>query len=225
VKTFPFILVSIVVLAACSNPPTDSSNHPGRKDTTLCFDRDVLPIFLTNCARAGCHDPGSRQKGFNLTSHTGILEGITPGEPFSSLIYIKITEEEESDRMPPWPREELEEHDIAIIRQWIMEGATDSSCTSSGEHPCDTSSVTYSQTIRPILNAECIGCHTVAADTNMNVDLSNYAGVQKAVESGQLYGSVTHSLGYSQMPSINDTLTKCQLLQIQDWIDNGALNN
>jgi mono/diheme cytochrome c family protein len=218
------ILILLVALVSCSTESAPT-NPPDQKDTTLCFDRDVFPIFLANCARAGCHDPGSRQKGFDFTSHTGIMQGITPGEPYSSLIFIKITEEEESDRMPPWPREALEEEAISIIQRWITEGATDSSCTNSGEHPCDTSMVTYSQTIRPILIAECIGCHTVAADTNMNVDLSNYESVRKAAESGQFYGSVTHSLGYSPMPSINDTLTKCQILQIRTWIDNGALNN
>jgi mono/diheme cytochrome c family protein len=224
VNILPAILLALVVLSSCS---TDSAptNSPNPKDTTLCFDRDVLPIFLTNCARAGCHDPGSRQKGFDFTSHTGIMQGITPGEPFSSLIFIKITEEEESDRMPPWPREELEHEAIDIIQRWITEGATDSSCISSGQHPCDTSTVTYSQTIRPILNAECLGCHSVAADTNMNVDLSNYEDVLTVVESGQFYGSVTHSLGYSPMPSNNDTLSHCQILQIRLWIDTGALNN
>ena len=120
--------------------------------------------------------------------------------------------------------ETLEKELIDIIGKWITEGATDSSCTSSG-HPCDTSNVTYSQTIQPILNTECLGCHTVAADTNMNVDLSSYEGVRNAVESGQFYGSVTHSLGYSPMPSVTDTLTRCEILQIRKWIDTGAQNN
>jgi hypothetical protein len=224
VKILPAILLALVVLTSCS---TDSAptNPPDQKDTTICFDRDVLPIFLTSCARAGCHDPGSRQKGFDFTSYSGIMEGITPGELAGSLVYIKITEDDESDRMPPWPKEALSREKIDIIRQWIDEGATDSSCTSGGEHPCDTSTITYSQTIRPILNAECLGCHLTAADTNRNVDLSSYEGVRSAAESGQLYGSVTRSLGYAPMPSINDTLSKCQILQIRLWIDDGALNN
>jgi hypothetical protein len=153
------------------------------------------------------------------------MEGITPGELSGSQIYIKITEDDESDRMPPWPREALSVDQIHIIRQWIEEGAIDTTCISSEEHPCDTTAVSYSLTIRPILNNECLGCHLAAADTNSNVDLSNYEGVRSAVESGQLYGSVTRSLGYAPMPSINDTLSKCQILQIRIWIDDGALNN
>ena len=33
-------------------------------DTSLCFERDILPIFISNCAKSGCHDASSHQEGF-----------------------------------------------------------------------------------------------------------------------------------------------------------------
>jgi mono/diheme cytochrome c family protein len=119
----------------------------------------------------------------------------------------------------------LSQDQIAIIRRWIVADATDSSCAGGNEPTCDTSTVTYSGSIRPILAAECVSCHSVAADTNLNVDLSTFDGVKSVAESGQLYGSITHAPGYAPMPHDNDTLSDCQILLIRTWIDEGASNN
>src|SRR5690349_8075119 len=41
-------------------------------DTALCFERDILPIFQSNCAKSGCHDAASAQDGYVFTSYQTI---------------------------------------------------------------------------------------------------------------------------------------------------------
>ncbi len=65
-----------------------SGGSGGSDSTTICFERDILPIFLSNCAMSGCHDAQSREGGYVLTSYETITaKGIVPYQPNKSEIY------------------------------------------------------------------------------------------------------------------------------------------
>ena len=188
-----------------------------------CFERDVAPIIRSNCALAGCHDPGGREGGYDFTSYLGVRQAVVPGRPDQSRMLLMITNPDEHERMPPEPREPLSESQIETIRHWIADGALGAPCP--GEAPCDLSAVTWSGTIRPILNQQCISCHAPGVPGNGGIDLTQYSGARSVALSGALLGSITHAPGYAAMPGTADTLENCQILQIRSWVDNGAPEN
>ena len=83
-----FTLLAITVIASCTheviNAPTDPSTPidvggggttPNTSDT-VCFNTEVLPLYVSYCGSSGCHDAASRQEGVITTSYTRIMEGI-----------------------------------------------------------------------------------------------------------------------------------------------------
>jgi hypothetical protein len=54
----------------------------------VCFERDVLPIFQSNCLQSGWHNSQDRREGYDLTTYDRIVSrGIEPGNYKSSKIY------------------------------------------------------------------------------------------------------------------------------------------
>ncbi len=82
----------------------------------------------------------------------------------------------------------------------------------------DCSTVSYSQTIEPLFETHCIGCHATGSGDGA---LSNYAEVKVYVENGKLKDEVISSQG---MP-VGSSFTSEELGQVQCWIDDGAPNN
>ncbi len=202
-------------------------------DTSVCFSRDILPIFNSNCAVPGCHSGTSPKEGVRLDSYTNIMrKGIVPGNPEASKIYTMITrtgagkggDEENDDRMPPPPRNPLTAGQIALIYRWISEGATNKDCADIPIGGCDTTNVTYSKSIVSIINLNCAGCHGNVQPQG-NINLTGYDNVKKVVNAGRLLGAIMHKSGFVPMPDNNMTLSDCYLRQFQIWIAAGAPNN
>ena len=91
---------------------------------------------------------------------------------------------------------------------------------------CNTTTVTYSATIKPIVTANCAisGCHTGSFPAN-GIELDDYAGLKSIANSGQLLGTINHQSGYSAMPQNLPQLPQCSLDQIAKWVADGALDN
>lgn len=85
---------------------------------------------------------------------------------------------------------------------------------------CDTTNVTYTNAISPIINQSCISCHA-AAEPSSGISLSNYAQVKTYVDNGSFLGSVLHDPAYSAMPE-GGTLTNCEIKKIRNWVKLGA---
>lgn len=93
---------------------------------------------------------------------------------------------------------------------------------------CNTTNVTYTLTVKPIIQANCAisGCHTVAsAPSSAGIQLEDYTGLKAIVTSNQLLGAINHESGFSAMPKNAGKLSSCALNQIKKWVDDGALNN
>lgn len=92
---------------------------------------------------------------------------------------------------------------------------------------CDVSNVTFATTVKPILQASCLSCHSnaSAASSGSGIKLENYSDVLITVNNGQLMGAIKHSSGYAAMPQGGGKLTDCEISKLQKWIDNGKLNN
>jgi mono/diheme cytochrome c family protein len=206
-------------------PPPDTT-HPCDPDT-IYFDKDVLPILLSSCAKSGCHD-ATAQEGVRLDSYEATMATgkIKPGNPEDSEIYEKITETDPDKIMPPPPDTPLDAVQIEIIRKWIAQGAQDLHC----DEECDTVNVTYSGIIWPeIMQKYCLGCHS-GTNASGGIHLENHSQVAAASnipagQPGSLWGAVTHAAGNSPMPKNQPKLSACKINQVKKWIDDGRPDN
>lgn len=89
---------------------------------------------------------------------------------------------------------------------------------------CDTTSVSYSKQILPILEDNCYTCHQGAAASS-GIDLSNFTTLQAHVANGDLVSAVTHTGTVTPMPYELPMLPTCEVNTIVAWVDQGALNN
>ncbi len=89
---------------------------------------------------------------------------------------------------------------------------------------CDTSAVTFSNDILPIMNASCNSCHSTASALG-GVVLDNYGSVSTQALNGKLYNSVAQINGASPMPKGGTILDNCKLNKIRIWVTAGAPNN
>lgn len=92
---------------------------------------------------------------------------------------------------------------------------------------CDLTNVTFAGTVKPILQASCLNCHSNsrASGSGGGIRLENHTDVQSFAINGKLIGTVKHLSGYQQMPQGGGKLPDCEISQLQKWIDNGTLNN
>lgn len=94
---------------------------------------------------------------------------------------------------------------------------------------CDTTNVTFSGSVAPILSNNCLSCHSnnSAAAFGNNIKLQDYADVKLRVDDGKLIGSIKHTSGFKPMPypAGNAQLESCKLTIIQKWVNAGAPNN
>jgi len=93
-----------------------------------------------------------------------------------------------------------------------------------GTSVCDTTLVTYSQSVLPVIASSCLGCHG-GANASAGIRLDNYNGVKNATNNGLLIGAITHAQGFSPMPKNGNKLSDCNISKIRLWIAAGAPNN
>jgi len=92
---------------------------------------------------------------------------------------------------------------------------------------CDTTNVTFSNSVIPILQQHCYSCHdnSNAPAFGNNIKMQDYTDVKSSVDDGSLVGAVKHLSGYSPMPKGGGKIPGCSILIIEKWIKEGAINN
>jgi|APLow6443716910_1056828.scaffolds.fasta_scaffold145890_1 hypothetical protein len=90
---------------------------------------------------------------------------------------------------------------------------------------CDTTNVTFSGKIIPLLANNCLSCHSnaTAAGSGNGIRLENYADVQ--TRSTAIAGSIKQTGTYSAMPKNGGKLKACLITQFDLWVSKGMLNN
>ncbi len=224
-RSFVFVGISVVAILgvtgtnSCVHQPYAVPDSLITPDTTICFERDILPVFQSNCAMSGCHNAGYAEDGYVLDNYANVVrKGIVPGNAPGSKIWKSIALETGDDRMPrnaaPLPAATQD-----LIKRWINAGAKNGGgCTTA----CDTNTYTYSTIIAPMMQTYCIGCHS---SSSADGSLTDYASVKNAAVNGNLINCVSHTTGYSAMPQGGSKLSDCKITQIKKWVAAGALNN
>lgn len=92
--------------------------------------------------------------------------------------------------------------------------------------PCldSVGTISYVQRIVPLFQQNCYSCHTGNFPSG-NIVMGTYLADKTIGQSGKLYGSISHSSGYSPMPKGLPKLSNCQVATIKKWIDAGMMNN
>lgn len=87
---------------------------------------------------------------------------------------------------------------------------------------CDTTAVTYSGTVAPMLQANgCLGCHAAPATAGNNIVLDNQASIANLVQQNRFIS------GADRMPPSPSppALTDCNMDKLRAWANAGAPNN
>lgn len=100
-------------------------------DRTVDYSREIRPLLSKHCYVCHGPDPGSRQSGLRLDradSVKAVLESgqvpIVPGAAADSELVRRLTTKNPDERMPPAVSgHPLSEQEIALLKQWIAEGA------------------------------------------------------------------------------------------------------
>jgi hypothetical protein len=98
---------------------------------------------------------------------------------------------------------------------------------------CDTVSVTYSQTIKPILIANCYACHTDTSSLKMiDIYFNDFSVLKKyATEKSDAFPTYSvieariRHLETPGMPYKRPKLSDCDIKKIEIWIRQGAPEN
>lgn len=243
-KLIPILVVaSCLVYQSCKHDPfltegplggpqpidtTDNGNpdtvlfggNPCNPDSVY-FENQILPFLTATCAQPGCHDAATAEDGVMLTDYFNIIStgDVNPFDPNDSEIYETITDSDPEDRMPPAGEDPLTAAQIQMIYTWIAQGAQNNACSS-----CDTTSVTFSQTIYPLVEIKCQGCHS-GTQPSSGLSLNTYSDISNIAITGAFMSSVTGTNSYVQMPYNSNPLPACEVDLIEAWIADGAPNN
>ncbi|MEI8097551.1 MAG: hypothetical protein WCG74_01905 [Sediminibacterium sp.] len=228
-----FFIVGLVLLAsiACKHqmvvPGTSTSpiiiTNPGtgggstsNPSDTVCFNSEVLPLYQSYCASAGCHSAASARSGVVTTDYFNIMKGIRANSPNSSKYYTILF-----NGMPPRGSPQMTAAQVATIQKWITQGALNTLCVTT---TCDSTKTTYSNGISTLFATYCNGCHGVAPGSG-NIILGDYTNAKNTGIS--IKQSFLNDINYAgataakNMPPAGK-LSSCQILQITKWINNGC---
>ncbi len=117
-----FVLPFLIVFGC------EDSTGPGSDivfpDTDVSYSQHVQPLFDQTCALSGCHNDATRAGDLSLTSYHNLTQRpniVVPGDPNSSLLYLRITGQ--IGQQMPLNRPPLTQNQQEGIRTWIVEGA------------------------------------------------------------------------------------------------------
>lgn len=115
-----------LLLFAAVSPPSRAAEPPNKAAREIDYLRDVKPILSARCA--ACHGAEKKESGLRLDNAAAAIAGgdsgpaIVRGDAKQSLLIDAVTAGELVEMMPP-KGEPLTEQQVAILRDWIDQGA------------------------------------------------------------------------------------------------------
>ena len=129
--SLPYFLIALLLIAVASCTLGDViASDPVASPDRIEFNRDIRPILSDRCF--SCHGPDKNKREAETRLDT--LEGLhgstnktgplVPGNPDASEMIRRIESLDNDKRMPP-PEfaKDLSEHEKALLRKWIQQGA------------------------------------------------------------------------------------------------------
>ena len=186
---------------------------------TVYFVNTIKPLINNSCATTNCHDASTAEHGVVLDSYANIIISgeVKVFKPYNSKLYEVITDNGD-DIMPP--NKPFSSDQISLIKIWIEQGALNNECKNG---VCNTDNMSYSYDIWPTLNNNCTSCHSGSSPLG-GVNIENYNDVKILVDNSSLVNVLNSINGAPLMPP-NNELDQCSIDEIEQWINDGALNN
>ncbi len=120
-------MIGLSILLLALVPGGDAA---GVGDATVSFDREVRPLLSDRCFECHGPDANAREAGLRLDEREGLfgtahgLPVVAPGRPADSALFLRITDEDPLERMPPpTSRHSLQAGEVELLRRWIEQGA------------------------------------------------------------------------------------------------------
>ena len=88
--------------------------------------------------------------------------------------------------------------------------------------PCDVSAVTYSQDVSVIISNNCLSCHSGPA-AEAGLDLSSYGNV--SANAALIKDRINLPAGSAGVMPQTGPMSRCNILKVTTWINQGALDN
>jgi cytochrome c5 len=211
----------------CVNDTSHGGGGTGGNDS-ICFVQKILPLFISNCAMASCHDglsQGAEDNLYALNTYATIRAHVTPYNAAGSAVYRAVNGQAE-EFMPPPPKSPLTAAQKELMKKWINDGALNSDCPDAN---CDTiGNIGFTAQVIPIIDNYCISCHNSSV-TSGGVNLNGYAQVKvyaETIRNGTpvLVGTIRQIAGFKAMPP-SIKLDNCTIRKIELWINQGRVNN
>ena len=185
-------------------PPIDSSKYVPNTGDSTCFNSQIYPLIMSNCAMSNCHDSKTKQKGYDLSTYANIAR-------FAYPINASIITDKMPKGLPP-----LSASQKAMYWKWVTEGAHKVVCDTNA---CDTTNVTYTACIQPLVQNYCGGCHN-STSTGGGILLNTYDNVKSSVQFGNLLCSIQWTNSCKRMPQNSGQLTSCNIRKFIIWKNN-----
>ena len=116
----------LLLFIPCSMP-TVGADEP-RSDESVHFETQILPLLTAKCI--DCHGPETQESHFRLDRRSALLRGgdsgepaIVPGDSKASHLIQLVSGSEAGKLMPPDETSPLSPTEIALLKQWIDQGA------------------------------------------------------------------------------------------------------
>jgi hypothetical protein len=91
-----------------------------------------------------------------------------------------------------------------------------------GTTPCDASAVTWTADIQPMLQTQCVSCHS-GASASAGLDLSTYTLVKGSLST--VTGRMNKPMGDPLVMPPSGPLSTCNLTKLDAWVAAGAPEN
>lgn len=218
------MIIEVWIAQGASETICDNGSGGGNGTDSICFAQHILPLFISNCAMASCHDGLSQTEDdlYALNNYSTIRSHVVPGSPSNSDVYRAVNGLGE-DFMPPPPKSPLTATQKELLRKWISDGALNSDCPDA---TCDTSgTISFTSQIKPVIDNYCVSCHNSSVISG-GVNLNGYAQVSlyaSTIRNGTpvLVGVINQITGFKAMPP-SIKLDACTIRTIELWIDQGT---
>lgn len=203
----PLLLISFLFVYSCDDDDDDDDDFDGIEtpieDIDPYYFNTIEPIMNQSCATSGCHDATTKADGIELTSFDRVKDAFVDEDAWEEIT---------SNRMPVG--NPLSQSDKDAIEAWIESDYTDGVV----ETPA-----TYVNDIAPLINQSCATsyCHDSGAPS-AGLDLSTYALVKTAFSSTGSSSSLGR-IKSGNMPKNGTAFTQTQIDLIENWIDNGFI--
>ncbi len=93
----------------------------------------------------------------------------------------------------------------------------------TGEEVVEETPITYNDDIRPIINNNCLACHSDPPTNGAPFGLVNYDQVRLRAENGQLLNAMSRQAGDPRIMPPSGRLSQATLDLIEAWIQDGLL--